>query len=175
MDNVVRARLMDAAVRARTRLSLTDAASLLREALGEEALTLSTRELVSREVMDEFRKLNEADVVWSAGGQAWRLRRPTDPPGRAAPLEEAPEVLFDDDHLPLLLTAKVAATYLGFARTAFYRYDITGVTPQCMHLGGRRFWRRDELREWVDAGCPPRHKWDVLLKAKEHGVRSARR
>jgi hypothetical protein len=153
---------MDAAVRKRTRLSLADAASLLREALGEEALTLNTRQLVSREVMDEFRKLNEADVVWSAGGQAWRLRRVDDSPGRAAPLEEAPEALFDEDYLPLLLTAKVAASYLGFTRTAFYRYDITGVTPQSMHLGGRRFWRRDELRACVDAGCPPRHKWGVL-------------
>lgn len=166
---------MDAAVRSRGRLSLADATSLLREALGEEALALSTRELVSREVMDEFRKLNEADVVWSAGGQSWRLRRAGDPPGRAAPLEEAPEVLFDENHLPLLLTAKAAATYLGFTRTSFYRYDITGVTPQSLHLGGRRFWRRDELRAWVEAGCPPRHKWDVLVKAKEQGVRSARR
>jgi predicted DNA-binding transcriptional regulator AlpA len=175
MDNVARARLMDTAIRARTRLSLTDAASLLREAMGEEALTLSVRELVSRDVMDEFRKLNEADIVWSAGGQAWRLRRAGDPPGRAAPLEEAPEVLFDEEHLPLLLTAKAAAAYLGLTRSAFYKYDITGVTPQSMHLGGRRFWRRDELREWVDAGCPPRHKWDVLLKAKGAGVRSPRR
>ena len=166
MNSFAMAQVMDSAVRARGRLSLTDAASLLRDALGEEALALSTREIVSREVMDEFRKLNEADVVGSAGGQAWRLRRPDDPPGRAAPLEEAPEALFDENHLPLLRTAKAAAAYLGFARTAFYRYDITGVTPQSMRLGGRRFWRRDELRDWVEAGCPPRHKWDVLLKAK---------
>src|SRR5690349_13073906 len=110
MNSVAMARLMDAAVRARGRLSLADAASIIRDALGEEALALSTRELVSREVMDEYRKLNEADVVWSAGGQAWRLRRPDDPPGRAAPLEEAPEALFDETYLPLLLTAKVAAT-----------------------------------------------------------------
>src|ERR1043166_3231128 len=111
MNSFAMAQVMDSAVRARGRLSLTDAASLLRDALGEEALALSTREIVSREVMDEFRKLNEADVVGSAGGQAWRLRRPDDPPGRAAPLEEAPEALFDENHLPLLLTAKAAAAY----------------------------------------------------------------
>jgi predicted DNA-binding transcriptional regulator AlpA len=171
MDSLSRARLMDAAVRARGRLSLADAESLVRDAVGTRGDDLTKPEFVTREVMDEFRKLNEADVVWSAGAQAWRLRRADDPPGRAASLEEVPEVVFDIVEPPLLLNPKDAAAYLGFSRSVFYRYDSMGVIPIGVYIGGRRYWRRDELRAWVRAGCPPRHKWEVLQDSKRPGRR----
>lgn len=37
---------------------------------------------IRKDVLDEFRKLTPADVVWSRSTQAWRRRRPNDPEGR---------------------------------------------------------------------------------------------
>ncbi|UFS66274.1 hypothetical protein LO749_17265 [Paracoccus denitrificans] len=37
---------------------------------------------IRKDVLDEFRKLTPTDVVWSRSEQAWRRRRPNDPPGR---------------------------------------------------------------------------------------------
>lgn len=37
---------------------------------------------IRKDVLDEFRKLTPDNVVWSRSQQAWRRRRPTDPPSR---------------------------------------------------------------------------------------------
>lgn len=37
---------------------------------------------IAKVVLKAFRKLTENDVVWMRSDQCWRLRRPTDPPGR---------------------------------------------------------------------------------------------
>ena len=38
--------------------------------------------------------------------------------------------------------------------------------PKPVRLGRRVVWRVEELKAWVDAGCPPLHKWDQLRKAR---------
>jgi hypothetical protein len=37
---------------------------------------------IRKDILDEFRKLTPDDLVWSRSQQAWRRRRPNDPPGR---------------------------------------------------------------------------------------------
>lgn len=37
---------------------------------------------IKKEVLDEFRRLSDDDVVWEQSRQAWRRRRETDKPGR---------------------------------------------------------------------------------------------
>lgn len=37
---------------------------------------------ISRNVLSEFRKLTDKDVVWERGERAWRRREPYDLPGR---------------------------------------------------------------------------------------------
>lgn len=37
---------------------------------------------ISKEVLNEFRKMSEAIAIWERGERAWRLRRDSDKPGR---------------------------------------------------------------------------------------------
>jgi hypothetical protein len=37
---------------------------------------------ISRRVLEEFRKLTEATVVWERGERMWRKREPYDPPNK---------------------------------------------------------------------------------------------
>jgi len=61
----------------------------------------------------------------------------------------------------LLLDAAGAAAVLGLSRSAFYQLDVSGLVPGPVRLGTIRRWSRDELRRWVEEGCPPRTKWEM--------------
>jgi hypothetical protein len=39
---------------------------------------------IDRRVLHEFRRLTSGRVVWDRSLRGWRLRKPTDPPGRRA-------------------------------------------------------------------------------------------
>jgi excisionase family DNA binding protein len=60
----------------------------------------------------------------------------------------------------LLLDATEVAALLGVSRRHVQAMDCSGrLGPMPIHLGRAVRWRRDEIVEWVAAGCPPRHKW----------------
>jgi len=65
----------------------------------------------------------------------------------------------DDAGLPLLLTAREAAAVCGRALRTWRSWDASGRIPGPIRIGRSTFWRLDELRAWVDAGCPPRDVW----------------
>ncbi len=66
---------------------------------------------------------------------------------------------------PLLLDFKTAARMIGIGVSTFYAMDRSGeLGPQGVRLRRRRLWRRDELAEWVRAGCPRREKWVAMSK-----------
>jgi predicted DNA-binding transcriptional regulator AlpA len=66
---------------------------------------------------------------------------------------------------PLLLDFKTAAGLIGVGVSTFYAMDRSGeLGPQGIRLRRRRLWRRDELAEWVRAGCPRREKWVAMSK-----------
>jgi excisionase family DNA binding protein len=58
--------------------------------------------------------------------------------------------------------AAEAARFLGVSRATFYRLDKKGETPLPVWIGGSRRWRIDEFRRWVEAGCPPRDRWEEM-------------
>ena len=59
-----------------------------------------------------------------------------------------------------LLDAKDAAHLLGLARSTFLSRCNTGeIAPAPIRIGGRVSWRRSELIDWLDAGCPARAIW----------------
>lgn len=37
---------------------------------------------INKEILKEFNKLTQEDVVWSRSGQYWRKRKESDPPGK---------------------------------------------------------------------------------------------
>jgi predicted DNA-binding transcriptional regulator AlpA len=64
--------------------------------------------------------------------------------------------------MPLLLTAAQAAALLGRSVRTWRTWDAAGKIPQAIRVGRSAFWRPDELRAWVAAGCPDRATWKAL-------------
>jgi len=60
---------------------------------------------------------------------------------------------------PLLLTARQAAKTCGKSLRTWRTWDSAGWIPQPIRIGRSTLWRADELRQWVDAGCPRREEW----------------
>ena len=60
----------------------------------------------------------------------------------------------------LLVGADRAASMLGIGRSLLYELNSSGkLGPLPMKLGRRTLFCVKELREWIDAGMPPRQKW----------------
>jgi predicted DNA-binding transcriptional regulator AlpA len=58
------------------------------------------------------------------------------------------------EHLRELLTAAESAEVAGVAKRSWWRYVSSGKAPAPVRLGGAVRWRRSELAEWIQAGCP---------------------
>jgi len=63
---------------------------------------------------------------------------------------------------PLALTAIQAAKLLGVSRSHFFKLASSGRLPLPVRLGRAVRWRRDELVEWLEAGCPTLDKWQMM-------------
>ena len=58
----------------------------------------------------------------------------------------------------LLRGAQVAAV-LGISRTSFYKLKREELLPAPVMIDGVPLWRRRELVDWCDSGCPPLVEW----------------
>jgi predicted DNA-binding transcriptional regulator AlpA len=67
---------------------------------------------------------------------------------------------------PLLLRARDAARLCGVSPATWHRLVSAGKTPAPVRLAGAVRWRRDELSDWIAAGCPGRREWEALRAAK---------
>lgn len=70
---------------------------------------------------------------------------------------------------PWTLDAKQAAALLGVARSTFLSQHSAGKTPKPVRIGRRTLWIADELRAWLESGCPSRERWEqqkVLRKPR---------
>jgi predicted DNA-binding transcriptional regulator AlpA len=63
---------------------------------------------------------------------------------------------------PELIGADGVAAMLGIGERTARRLDVEGRLPMPVKIGGSVRWRLSELRDWIDAGCPPRQKWESL-------------
>ena len=63
---------------------------------------------------------------------------------------------------PLLLRTPAAAAMLNTSVRTLRMWDAAGKIPQPIHIGRSTFWRADELRAWVAAGCPRRKDWLLM-------------
>jgi predicted DNA-binding transcriptional regulator AlpA len=63
------------------------------------------------------------------------------------------------------LDAKGAAALLGIARSTFLSQHSAGRLPAPVRIGRRTLWLKDELRAWLEAGGPPRDRWEILKKS----------
>ena len=61
-----------------------------------------------------------------------------------------------------LLSARESAALCGVSVRQWWRWDSSGKVPAAVKIGSTKRWRRDELRQWIDAGCPLRMKWEIV-------------
>ncbi|MHC4637812.1 MAG: helix-turn-helix transcriptional regulator [Planctomycetota bacterium] len=68
----------------------------------------------------------------------------------------------------LLVSAATVSQMLGVSRATLYAWHSSGrLGPLPMPgLGRRSLWSREELENWVRAGCPSREKWIVRAGLK---------
>ena len=74
--------------------------------------------------------------------------------------EPSPDQSETREEQPLLLSADDAARLCRVSKRTWRRLDAAGKVPQAVRLGGRKLWRRQEVLDFVRAGCPGRAEWD---------------
>jgi predicted DNA-binding transcriptional regulator AlpA len=62
---------------------------------------------------------------------------------------------------PLLVTAKTAAAMCGKSLRTWRTWDVLGLIPRPVRIKRSTLWRLNELKSWVDAGCPRRSEWEA--------------
>jgi predicted DNA-binding transcriptional regulator AlpA len=75
-----------------------------------------------------------------------------------------PEVTNEFNHaLPerLLISAKQAAAACGKSLRTWRAWDSAGWIPRPVRIARSTLWSADELRAWVNAGCPRRAEWEA--------------
>lgn len=64
--------------------------------------------------------------------------------------------MFDTPLEAKLLTVKQLAAVLNLSTRTVWRMHSEGRIPPSVRLGRSVRWRRDEIDEWISAGCPER-------------------
>ncbi len=65
---------------------------------------------------------------------------------------------------PLAVNSFGAARLLGVSESHWRGLLAAGRCPAGNRLGRRRVWAVDELRRWLDAGCPCADRWQAMQK-----------
>ena len=65
-----------------------------------------------------------------------------------------------NDAGPMLLNRTRAARTLGMSARSFDRHRSAGrLGPRPVRIGATAYFRAEELRAWIQAGCPPQGQW----------------
>ena len=67
----------------------------------------------------------------------------------------------------LLLRCDEAAELCGCSARRWRTWDAGGKIPMPVYIGRSKFWRPQELRDWINAGCPDRRKWKMLQNTQK--------
>lgn len=67
---------------------------------------------------------------------------------------------------PLLVNAADLAKLLGIGLRTLRSHDSAGKLPRPVRIGGAVRWHLDEIRGWIDAGCPCRATWEARRAAR---------
>ncbi len=63
---------------------------------------------------------------------------------------------------PMLLTAAHAAHSCGKSLRTWRSWHAQALIPAPLKISKSLLWRADELRRWVEAGCPRRDMWEAM-------------
>jgi predicted DNA-binding transcriptional regulator AlpA len=67
--------------------------------------------------------------------------------------------------LPALLSAKLSSAFVGVSLRTWWRLDSSGKVPAAVRVGNAKRWRTQELKDWIDSGCPDRAKWEATARS----------
>jgi len=70
------------------------------------------------------------------------------------------------DNRKLLISATELADLLGVNKSTVWSWHSSGRIPLPVRLGGTTRWRTEEIRQWIDAGCPARARWERLQERR---------
>lgn len=59
----------------------------------------------------------------------------------------------------ILLNSNRAAELIGCSSQTLRNWNLYGFVPPPIVLGHRLFWKREEILQWLEAGCPNRKEW----------------
>ena len=66
---------------------------------------------------------------------------------------------------PVLISAKELAAMLGCSEAHVWRLHSCAGLPMPLKMGRLSRWRVAEVREWLEAGAPPRERWAAMKRA----------
>jgi len=66
-----------------------------------------------------------------------------------------------DESSRLALTAADVARQLGISERHLWALHSSARLPRPVRLGRSVRWGADELRRWLEAGAPPRDRWEA--------------
>jgi hypothetical protein len=69
--------------------------------------------------------------------------------------------------IPFQVPAKVACRLAGLSLATWWRLHAQKKVPTPNRLNGRPFWRVEELRAWVAAGCPDNRTWQAMTETEQ--------
>jgi predicted DNA-binding transcriptional regulator AlpA len=69
------------------------------------------------------------------------------------------------DNVPLLIQDTFGAALAGVSRAHWHRLRAAGKLPACIKLGRAVRWRRADVEQWIEWGCPDRAEFDARKAA----------
>ena len=69
-------------------------------------------------------------------------------------MERSADNVLSTKNEPVLLTVEELSSLLGISIRTIWRRESTGDIPVPVRIGGLVRWRRAEIDNWIEAGCP---------------------
>ena len=66
----------------------------------------------------------------------------------------------------LLITAEEFGRLLGISERSIWRLNSAGHVPKPVRIGGSVRWRRNDVMDWIHAGCPTETSRDNASRRK---------
>lgn len=71
----------------------------------------------------------------------------------------------------LLIPDTVAAAMAGVSRAHWHRLRAAAKVPPPVRLGRKVLWRRQEISDWITAGCPDARTWAAMAASNARARR----
>lgn len=86
--------------------------------------------------------------------------------------DKQPRIEFSEFLAPhSLLSRRTSCAIAGVSVRTWSRLEAAGKIPAPTRVGKAKRWRAQELKDWIDAGCPDRARWEALKRNRRKSGR----